>query len=231
MRMEYLGKELELFEKAKNWKLYFSSNIKPYISGEVIEVGAGIGGTIQFLINDNVTSWLCYEPDKNLFERLRRKNWKSRSIPIIFKNDVLERSSKMADTILYIDVLEHIEKDKEEVKMAFSKLRNGGHLIILVPAFNYLFNEFDKSIGHFRRYDKGMIKELLPEKSSLLILKYLDSLGFLSSVANKLFLKQTYPKPAQIKFWDNILIPISKVVDPVFLNSFGKTLIVVIKKV
>jgi predicted SAM-dependent methyltransferase len=126
---------------------------------------------------------------------------------------------------LFIDVIEHIENDTDELKKASSFLKPGGHLIVLVPAHNYLYSEFDKSIGHFRRYNKKMLIEVAPKELKQIDLRYLDSLGLLASLANKWFLKQDYPELKQIKFWDNFIIPISKITDILSFYSIGKTVI------
>lgn len=229
--MEYPGKELELFEHAKNWKGYFASKLIPYIKGNVAEVGAGIGGTTNFLFNAKVESWTCFEPDSNLFDQLSRA---SQSMgfqdQMELNNKILPEGTNLYDTILYIDVLEHIEQDQEELEKAIKALRPAGNLIVLVPAFNFLYSPFDKSIGHFRRYDKRMLMSIFPANASINSLFYLDTMGFLSSLLNKLVLRQLYPKPSQIRFWDCFLIPISKIIDKVFFHSFGKSLILIYKK-
>lgn len=227
----YPGQELELFESAKNWKTYFSTRIKLYIAGDVLEVGAGIGGTTPYLVNSKVMSWTCLEPDIILFDQLKKTgySWGNNEF-YKFSNTVLTAEKESYNTILYIDVIEHIQKDQEELARAYKALRVGGTLIILVPAFNFLFSPFDQSIGHFRRYDKPMLKAIIPEKMECKELIYLDSLGFFSSVVNKLFLKQHYPSQVQINFWDNYLIPISKRLDTVLCNSFGKSLVGIFQK-
>ena len=58
---------------------------------------------------------------------------------------------KKYDTILYIDVLEHIEDDYAEIKHAMGLLTSGGRIIIVSPAHNWLYNPCDKAVGHFRR--------------------------------------------------------------------------------
>ena len=60
---KYSGNELDIFRSAQNWKKYFSSYIKPYLFGQVLEVGAGNGSTTKHLIGAEVTSWTCLEPD------------------------------------------------------------------------------------------------------------------------------------------------------------------------
>ena len=62
------------------------------------------------------------------------------------------------DTILYLSVLEHIENDKKEINDAINKLDLNGHLIICVPAHNYMYSNFDKEIGHFKRYEEDFLE-------------------------------------------------------------------------
>ena len=232
--IDYIGDELELFKHAVNWKDYYGKEIKPYISGEVCEVGAGIGGTTNALLNRSVSSWLAVEPDGNLAEHIGAEVLGN---PFASKVDVLHGTlddigeERQFDTIIYIDVMEHIEGDQAEFDKAVGRLRKGGNLIILVPAFNFLYNDFDRRIGHFRRYNKGMLKRLAEGRPlTRLKLSYYDSLGFFASVMNKLILKKPIPSAGNIKMWDNFMIPLSKLIDPLILRSFGKSLIAVWQK-
>src|SRR3954469_12749870 len=68
---DYPGNELDQAAKATNWKAYFRSRLAPYITGRVLEVGAGLGGTTTQLRTGAQTSWTCLEPDPNLAMRLR----------------------------------------------------------------------------------------------------------------------------------------------------------------
>jgi len=159
----YEGDELELFQHARNWKSYFSKAIKPFIRGDVLEVGAGIGATTLLLNVGSASTWLLLEPDKEMSKTLSEK-MKTGQLPgncRIQKGiiDVLERTF---DTIIYIDVLEHILKDKEELGKTVSRLKPGAHLVVLSPAFQSLYNPFDKAIGHHRRYNKKSLKETGP---------------------------------------------------------------------
>jgi hypothetical protein len=134
------------------------------------------------------------------------------------------------ESILYLDVLEHIENDILEVQKASDLLIVGGKLIILSPAHNSLMSAFDRQIGHYRRYSKASLDQIRPEGMILESAIYLDSLGLVASIANRFLLQQDQPKKSQIKFWDSVLIPISRIVDRVLLNKVGKTVVVVWKK-
>ena len=71
----------------------------------------------------------------------------------IFSEKIQKIEGKF-ETIIYLNVLEHIENDLKEIDDALSKINKGGYLIIVVPAHQKLYTNFDKEIGHFRRYDK-----------------------------------------------------------------------------
>jgi hypothetical protein len=231
--LNYIGNELELFQHAQNWKRYFGGVIGPYIKGSVLEVGAGIGATTQQLCNDTHTKWVCLEPDPRLFGELKSKVDSGQLPPVCeaVKGTTRDLSANHNfDTILYIDVIEHIENDGEELRYATNLLANGGHLVVLVPAHQYLFSPFDKAIGHYRRYNKKMLRSITPPGLRFQRLKYLDSMGLLASMVNKLFLKQKYPTLKQVMFWDKTLVKTSRVIDPLINFQIGKTVIAVWKK-
>lgn len=226
--IEYIGNELDLFKNAVNWKSYYSSKILDSISGDVLEVGAGIGINSRFLAQktDRITSYTCVEPDVNLASQIEEN---IRTICVakktVINGTIRATADHTYDTIIYIDVLEHIKESQNEIKLIKQRLRPNGRLIILVPAYNFLFNNFDKNIGHYRRYNKTNLLQDIDSELSIVKLFYLDSLGFFASLMNKIFLKKALPTPTDIHFWDNYIIPVSKFLDVCLFNSFGKSLV------
>src|SRR5205823_5323683 len=148
-RFIYAGKELELFALAARWKAYFASQIRPFLRGEVLEVGAGIGGTTRVLCDDPALRWTCLEPDFRMASALVGR---VRELPGVGENvDVrvgtladLDKSRRF-DCILYIDVLEHIADDAREMARAAARLRPRGRIVVLAPAHEALYSEFDAS--------------------------------------------------------------------------------------
>lgn len=230
-KLDYIGSELELFSCAKNWKRYFASFLSKYIQGDVLEVGAGIGSNTELLFSPSVSSWSCLEPDPELLQNARNRNSANSKCRFIqgTSNDL--KNDQLFDVILYIDVLEHIERDKDEILRVQRFLKNGGHIIILSPAHNFLYSPFDKSVGHFRRYNKKSLRLAFNEALICQKLIYLDALGFFLSLANKTISKQSNPTYAQIIFWDKIVVPLSKIVDFVLAYHFGKSILGIWRKV
>lgn len=230
----YIGDELALFEHATHWKAYYGARLKPFLRGRVLEVGAGIGGTTRTLCDGSQPDWLCLEPDATLAARISDL-LTQRELPACCRLHVgtladLPAADGPFDAILYIDVIEHIEDDAAELRRAYARLAPGGAILIVVPAHQWLFSPFDQAIGHFRRYSRPMLRRVLPAGSRIQQLVYLDSVGLLASAANKLFLKQSYPTLAQIKFWDSTIVPVSRLADRLTGFALGKSVLAVVQK-
>src|SRR5436305_923792 len=109
---KYVGDELELFAAAQNWKSYWSQLVRRYVTGDVLEVGAGIGSNTGYLDSGGSGRWVCLEPDSQLIAQLKtnlaqkasERNYEIQCGTV----QSLDESGKF-DTIIYIDVLEHIE--------------------------------------------------------------------------------------------------------------------------
>ena len=228
---KYEGDELLLFQHAKHWKKYFSQQINPYIKGNVLEVGAGIGATSLLLNNGSAKKWLLLEPDEEMSAGLKKKI-EAKELPANcqLQTGTIDNVTSTFDTIIYIDVLEHIEKDAEEMEKAAALLNSDGHIIVLSPAFQFLYNPFDKAIGHTRRYNKKMVRNITPAGLQLISSRYYDSIGYFAALMNKLLLRKKYPTQKQVLLWDNWMVPVSKVTDNIFFHSFGKSIIAVWKK-
>jgi 2-polyprenyl-3-methyl-5-hydroxy-6-metoxy-1,4-benzoquinol methylase len=227
----YQGNELELFRHANNWKTYFSKVLLPFISGKVLEVGAGIGATTKLLNNGSAREWTMLEPDPHMFESLKKK-MSSGEFPVntrVIQGTLTDVEEKF-DTIIYIDVLEHIEHDQQELERSAMLLNEGGILLVLSPAFPSLFNPFDKAIGHYRRYTKKQLKKITPADLKLVKTAYYDSAGYFAAMANKIFLRKKYPTQKEVLLWDRWLVPVSRLTDKLFFHSFGKSIIAVWKK-
>src|SRR5690606_6442074 len=104
----YVGSELDLFAAATEWKSYFRRRLAPFLGEDVLEVGAGLGGTTRLLCDDGERRWLCLEPDAMLAERLQQRIAEG-DLPSQCETFVGALADLPAerrfDTILYIDVL------------------------------------------------------------------------------------------------------------------------------
>jgi SAM-dependent methyltransferase len=225
--IDYPGNELGIFSHAVNWKAYFARSMRKWIKGHVLEVGAGIGETTRTLkpaAGSQVLSWTCLEPDPSLASQIAGAVTPAPQV-IVGTLQHLPPDRKF-DTILYIDVLEHIQEDSQELALAAARLNPGGHIICLSPAYMFLYSDFDKALHHFRRYTASGYHAVTPPTLLLEKTYYLDILGCLLSLGNRLLSRQSTPKKSHILFWDRVIVPISiYLLDPITLWKFGRSVI------
>jgi SAM-dependent methyltransferase len=230
MSYHYVGSELELFATATNWKSYVAAILRPFVVGRVLEVGAGIGSNIAYLHNDLVDQWTCLEPDANLARQIEGRLG-TNEIPgnchLVTGTIASIDATARFDTILYLDVLEHISDDGAEFARARRLLTARGNLVVMAPAHRFLFTAFDAAIGHYRRYNRASLRALAPPGCHLTTCFMLDCAGFFASLANKVLLSAAMPSRKQIAVWDKLLVPISRILDRGTGYSFGKTIVAV----
>jgi 2-polyprenyl-3-methyl-5-hydroxy-6-metoxy-1,4-benzoquinol methylase len=224
----YIGEELELFGQARRWKGYLVSEIAPFLGARVLEVGAGIGGMARAFARSSWSEWTCLEQDPASVRRIA---------DLIARGDLPSRcavrcgtigdlpAGETFDSVLYIDVLEHIEDDARELRDAAARLAVGGHLAVMSPAHPWLFSAFDAAIGHYRRYTKGSLRAAAPPHLELVHLRYLDAVGMLASTANRVLLKQGTPTLREILLWDRVMVRASTHLDPLIGYRIGKSVL------
>ena len=229
---EYVGDELDLFREAHNWKAYLRSRMAPFLRGDVLEVGAGIGGTTRVMRSLEHSSWTCLEPDSDHVRQLREEFARAAEPEVrVLPGDLTAiPEGHEFDTILYVDVLEHIEDDRGELERAAQRLRPGGAIVVLAPAHPWLFSPFDSAVGHFRRYTRSSLSKLEPSPLRTERCEYLDSVGLLASAANRLVLRASLPSAAQIRLWDRRLVPLSRCADRLFFHRLGKSVLAVFRR-
>ncbi|MBY0502602.1 MAG: class I SAM-dependent methyltransferase [Bryobacteraceae bacterium] len=224
----YPGLELKLFEQAHNWKSYWSGRIAPHVRGAVLEVGAGIGANTRLLAQLDYARWTCLEPDPSLAKQIELPAGGRHEVTLGTVADL--PPDQRFDAILYIDVLEHIEDDRAEMARAAARLQPGGHLMVLSPAHPFLFTPFDAAIGHFRRYTRATLRQAAPAGVCEVSVDYLDSMGVLAVLGNRLVLGQSMPNARQISVWDRWLVPPSRWTDRLTMGHLGKSVLGVWRK-
>ena len=198
---KYVGSELDLLAAAHHWKSYWSAEMRRFIRGDVLEVGAGIGSNTRYLDTGQPGRFVSLEPDTQLAGRLEDAlRSGARKYEAICGTLESIPAGEQFDTICYIDVLERLEDDRMELNRAAARLRPGGRVIVLSPAHQWLFTPFDAAIGHFRRYTRSMVTAISPQGIELESCRYLDSIGLAASAANLWFLKQSMPTRQQLTF-------------------------------
>lgn len=221
---------LEVMGTAGRYNTRLFSLIKPWLRGSVLDVGAGSGNFIPALISGNlVVSALDINPDylKILSQTypaisVYHLDLQTRSLP--------DRLVGSFDTIIMLNVLEHIAADSQSVANLYKLLKPGGRLIIIVPAHQAVFGTLDKLLSHYRRYSATGLSRLLESHHfKILRLRYLSSLLILGWWLNGKVFRQKIIHPFQIRLIDPF-IPLLASVEDLVRPPFGLSVFCVAEK-
>ena len=178
---------LEIISRATAFNRWMYDTIRPFLSGEILEIGSGIGNISEFLIRDGYSIALSdYNPA--YCHMLRKKYASTPNVSNIFTIDlqhpdfytVYRALQQKFDTIFLLNVIEHLADDQKAVEYCSFLLRPGGRLVMLAPAYPFLYSRLDKELGHFRRYRKKDFSRLLTERRFRVVHRqYFNVLGML----------------------------------------------------
>jgi len=233
---DYEGGDLEAMAQAEKYYEWLAATMEPYLGKDIVEVGAGVGSFSKLLRSTKPATLTLLEPAKRMYDLLV-KNVKSNKKTIVkgysdYLKGVEEKLKKnQPDTFVYINVFEHIEDDVAELKRIKNILQKDGHAIIFVPAMQVLYSEFDKSIGHYRRYDKQMLTELANKAGMDVVkIRYMDMPGMLPWWLSFVLMKRKGLMPKMVKIYDAFCVPIIRAFETVIEPPVGKNVLLVAKK-
>lgn len=217
---------------AKNYNDWLFSQIEGYAFNRILEVGCALGNFTKKIINREFVCVIDIEEGyiktiKDAFKNIA--NFKAFKYDIS-SPEVRELKQERFDTIICLNVLEHIEKDRTALENMYYLLQEGGYLCLVVPAFQSIFGEMDKTDNHYRRYTKKQILEKV-EKTGFNVIntKYINTLGFFGWWFNGKIMKKRFIPFRQTLLFDKIVPMISFVEG--FLNlPFGQSLVLIAKK-
>ncbi|MBZ5859151.1 class I SAM-dependent methyltransferase [Flavihumibacter profundi] len=161
---------LMVIASAKKFNRWMYAVIKPYITGRVLEIGSGIGNISSYLLTDNQQVTLS-DLNSDYCSHLKTRFADNPSLEDVLSLDLVAPDFATSNahllekfnTIVLLNVIEHIEDHERAIRNAGSLLVANGRLILLAPAYPFLFTAIDAGLGHFRRYTKSTMRSLLRE--------------------------------------------------------------------
>jgi hypothetical protein len=136
-----------------------------------------------------------------------------------------------ADSIIYINVLEHIAADEEELGTIHSTLSVGGRVFVFVPALPWLYGVFDERVGHVRRYRKQELEEKLSRAGfKTVVSTYFDFPGIVPWWLKYCLLRSASMEPGAVKLYDRFIVPAARRIESIIPPPIGKNLIIVAEK-
>ncbi len=225
---------LDAISFATRFNHWMYQTIQANCTAKILEIGSGIGNISKHFIEANEDIYLSDIRD-NYIEELKR-TWPQKKDQI-FKLDLVNpdfeslypHHLEQYDTVFALNVVEHIMDDKLAIKNAKKMLKPEGKLIILVPAYQWMYNSFDTALEHFRRYTKTTLSKIIAPEMKIIHKQYFNAFGMLGwFVSGRLLRKKTIPRN-QMELYDRLII-VAKTIDKLVLNRIGLSVIVVAQK-
>lgn len=227
---------LKVLSKADHFNKWMFDTIKPFVFGNILEIGSGIGNISSYFIQNNSSISLS-DIDDFYLENLKKKFSEFPCVKDIFYIDLeLEdfqetypHLKEKYDTVLFVNVLEHIQRDRKAIEHSRFLLKEGGNLIILVPAYSFLYSKLDAALNHYRRYNGKNLSEMIGQNQFVVKNQlYFNALGIVAWVYGKIWGLKKIPS-TEMNLFDRLTFW-AKWIDKLLFNKIGLSQIVVAKK-
>ncbi|MEK7760927.1 MAG: class I SAM-dependent methyltransferase [Nitrospirota bacterium] len=233
--------ELSTIESLVNYHSWIYQEIQPFLGVRLIEIGAGLGTFSDLLIRHHIAgqpnrTLELLEPTEGLFAQLRNKcqarhDGLLRTDRLRLANNMFTPRVNTFDTAIMINVLEHIEDDRNLISHIYSSIQPGGTLAVFSPALPFLYSPLDRRVGHFRRYRKNDLAALIEGAGfSLEKVQYMDTLGVIPWYVINVLAGSCSFNPLLAKTYDRAVVPITRWMEHCFGSPIGKNVLVVGRK-
>jgi SAM-dependent methyltransferase len=225
---------------AKGWNRFVvrhaMAGVEPADVRHIVEVGAGLGGVTTVLAERFPNACImCIEPDETNYAALTATfagNGRTSAVPGTLADHQHVVKQLPPDVLLYVNVLEHIQDDVDELRRAAQVLPPEGVLSIFVPALGGLYGPIDAKSGHFRRYSLESLRQVV-EAAGFRVdeIRYVDRLGILPYWWNYRFLNKSGISGGSVWAFDRVFVPTMRLTEEVLgVLPIGKNLACVARR-
>jgi SAM-dependent methyltransferase len=213
-----------------------------YLGRRILEVGGGAGRMTELVrLGVEPSEFVTIEPSAHFVEMLDRRYATDTSMKVMraTTSDVVDEYRGHFDSVFSVHVMEHVEDDGAFVRECLAMTKPGGTVIVLVPALQFLYSNLDRNIGHYRRYDKKMVRRLVADLDvSIEKLQYNNLIGVLASAWFIKFRKLEYQTSAAGRgrffrlygLYSRFVIPVVSAIERIIAPPVGLNLTVVLRK-
>ncbi|WP_029035375.1 class I SAM-dependent methyltransferase [Salinimicrobium terrae] len=238
MVTDKVGKNtLDVIGEADLFNKWMFQTIYPFSTGKILEIGSGLGNISKFYLK-NGDEIMLTDLREEYCSSLRDKFGTNQNLLGVDQLNLIHPEFEQTyrnhierfDTVFALNVIEHIEDDNLAIRNCKKLLKKGGHLIILVPSYEKLYNRFDKELGHFKRYTKKTVSSLYTNNEIEIIHRqYFNFIGIFGWYINGRLLKKDAIPSNQMKIY-NQLVPLWKRADLLLKNRIGLSTIIIGRK-
>jgi SAM-dependent methyltransferase len=229
---QYAADDLETMREAKRYQDHVFQLLRPFIGRSVLEVGCGIG-TTSLRLAEIAERLVCIEPNLNCVARARAALDGNPRITLHITHledcDRAEMTAARFDTIVCVNVLEHIEDDVKALTV-FRELvaEANGQVLIFVPAVQAAYGPLDAALGHHRRYSKRTLRRAFDAAGlDLVALRYTNPIGLLGWMYNAHVTGATEHTVGQVRLFESLVAPWALPIDRLIAPPIGQSLFAV----
>ena len=211
---------LESMSEAQNYTSWLLDLVRPYLGKRLLEVGAGEGTFTEHF--REVTDVIVAEPEDMFANRLRERFGDDPRVTIVHGDVHAAAALGPFDSVVLLNVLEHIHDDFDSMQQLTKGLLPGGHVVVFAPAFASLYSSYDREIGHHRRYTAPQLESLLTAVGLEVVeSRYVNRIGAIAWFISARLLGQRPTVSGRVRLYDRIGVPISRLTerDPRFGQS------------
>jgi SAM-dependent methyltransferase len=217
-----LAETLETLDGATNYSRWIYGLMEPHLGEEVLEVGAGYGTITEMLASRKRV--VATDPSGRCVERLRDRFSDRPDVEILEADVAKATTTGTYDSIVAINVLEHIEDDGTAIKQMATALKPGGRLLLWVPALDGLYSNFDRKIGHFRRYDIDCLSSRMHDAGlDVIDCHYVNPVGAVAWWTLVRLLRRSPTTAGSAKIFDRF-VPVLRRIEREHSMSFGQSI-------
>lgn len=237
-----LTSDLEALVGLENYHAWILDEIHPYLGTRLVEIGGGLGTFTKLLVNAHLLPHPAarlevVEPTGAFCLRLRDDLQHAypdliRAGRLAVTEQHFQPSPDRCDTVIMINVLEHIQDDQELARAVYHSLSPGGTFVVYSPALPWLYSPHDKIVGHYRRYEMIQLEQILCKEGFAVVkAKYMDCMGVLPWYLLNVIGGSTSINPHLARLYDTWFVPITRWMEGREGPCIGKNILMVGRKV
>ena len=218
---------LEALETARNYNDWIASLALPYLGPDPVEVGSGTGTFAAIWLDAGLARLTVSEVDREMLERLRTRFADDPRVGVE-EIDLEDAPAGRYSAVVGLNVIEHVADDVGGLRAAAGLVRPGGAVLVFVPAFPFAMSDFDRSIGHHRRYTARTIRRALVDAGlAVETVRYVNAPGLVAWVVGMRLLGLTPHDGLALRAWDRFVVPAARALERRRPPPFGQSLLAV----
>ncbi|MCL2585687.1 MAG: class I SAM-dependent methyltransferase [Streptosporangiales bacterium] len=224
-----MAPRLERLAGASNYTNWIFEHVDPHLGADVLEVGAG-HGTFTELLSARAARVVATDVSERCADLLRMRFVNDERVTVLEGSADAAAGAGMAqfDSAVLINVLEHIKDDDGALLDLAAALKPGGRLILWVPAFQLLYSDWDRQIGHYRRYRKGALRAQLTRAGyEVTGIRYVNSAGALAWLVLARIMRRIPSSQGRVSFFNSYCVPVLRCLEKKWGAPFGQSVFAV----